>query len=104
MARKPKSGGVAGEVIICILSAFLVAFGVAGFLATDTVKSGFNALQDANSGAAIITDSGIVTENGVVSVSRVKGIVNNFLLVSMCASVFGIVVVLATIVRLKKKR
>ena len=103
MKKKPKAqekSGNASEVIIATQSFFLFAFGMAGVMATSAVVAGFNALRDLNSAVAIVTDAGIQTESGVVSVERVRGIINNFELVGVCVSVFGFIVCTATCVRI----
>lgn len=103
MKKNPEKSGNASELIIATQSFFLFAFGMAGVLATSSVVAGFNALRDLNSAFAIVTDQGIQTEHGVVSVERVRGIVNNFELVGVCVSVFGFIVCVATCIRLYRK-
>lgn len=100
---KPAGTGSVSEVIIATQSFFLFAFGMAGIMATSAVVAGFAALRNLNSAVAIVTDQGIQTEDGVVSVERVSGIINNFELVGVCVSTFGIVVCVATCVRIYKK-
>ena len=72
-------------------------------MATSTVVAGFAALRNRDSAFAIVTDEGIQTEHGVVSVERVSGIINNFELVGVCVSVFGLVVLIATCIRIYNK-
>ena len=106
MKKKPtktKSNGSGSEFIIATQSFFLFAFGMAAVMATSAVVAGFNALRDVHSAVAIVTDEGIVTENGVVSVERVRGIVDNFGLIGISVSVFGFVVCVATCIRIYTK-
>lgn len=72
-------------------------------MATSAVVAGFNALRNLNSAVAIVTDEGIQTEDGVVSVERVSGIVNNFELVGVAVSAFGFIVCVATCIRIYNK-
>lgn len=105
MKKKPtkvKSNGSGSEFIIATQSFFLFAFGMAAVMATSAVVAGFNALRDVHSAVAIVTDEGIQTEHGIISVERVRGIVNNFELVGICVSVFGFVVCVATCIRMYK--
>lgn len=92
--------GSVSEVIIATQSFFLLAFGLAGVMATSYVVAGFNALRDVNSAVAIVTDAGIQTETQTVSVEAVRGIINNFQLVGISVSVFGSIVFAATCIRL----
>lgn len=98
--RQEKSNGSVSETIIATQSLFLLAFGLAGVMATSYVVAGFNALRDVNSAVAIVTDTGIQTEAGTVSVETVRGIINNFQLVGISVSVFGSIVFVATCIRL----
>jgi hypothetical protein len=100
---KPAGSGSVSEVIIATQSFFLFAFGMAGIMATSAVVAGFNALRNLNSAVAIVTDEGIQTEDGVVSVERVSGIVNNFELVGVAVSAFGFIVCVATCIRIYNK-
>lgn len=100
---KPAGTGSVSEVIIATQSFFLFAFGMAGIMATSAVVAGFAALRNLNSAVAIVTDEGIQTEDGVVSVERVSGIINSFELVGVCVSVFGLVVCVATCIRIYRK-
>jgi hypothetical protein len=100
---KPAGTGSVSEVIIATQSFFLFAFGMAGIMATSAVVAGFAALRNLNSAVAIVTDEGIQTEDGVVSVERVSGIINNFELVGVCVSVFGLIVCVATCIRIYKR-
>ena len=100
---KPAGTGSVSETIIATQSFFLFAFGMAGIMATSSVIAGFNALRDLNSAVAIVTDQGIQTEHGVVSVERVRSIIDNFELVGVCVSVFGFIVCVATCIRLYRK-
>jgi hypothetical protein len=105
MKKKPKpaKSGSVSEVIIVTQSFFLLAFGLAAIMATSSVVAGFDALRNIHSAVAIVTDEGIVTENGVVSVERVRGIVDNFGLIGISISVFGFVVCVATCIRIYTK-
>lgn len=105
MKKKPKpaKGGSVSEVIIATQSFFLFAFGMAAIMATSAVVAGFNALGDTNRAVAIVTDKGIVTGNGVVSVERVRGIVDNFGLIGVSVSAFGFVVCVANCIRIYTK-
>ncbi len=100
---KPAGSGSVSEVIIATQSFFLFAFGMAAIMATSAVVAGFNALRDMNSAVAIVTDEGIVTEGGVVSVERVRGIVDNFGLIGVAVSSFGFIVCVATCIRIYTK-
>ncbi len=100
---KPAKSGSVSEVIIATQSFFLFAFGMAAIMATSAVAAGFNALRDMRSAVAIVTDEGIATENGVVSVERVRGIIDNLGLIGISASAFGFVVCVATCVRIYTK-
>jgi hypothetical protein len=101
---KPAGTGSVSEVIIATQSFFLFAFGMAAIMATSAVVAGFAALRNLNSAVAIVTDEGIQTEDGVVSVERVSGIINNFELVGVCVSVFGLIVCVATCIRIYKRK
>ena len=104
MKKKPKQeAGSVSEVIIATQSFFLFAFGMAGIMATSAVVAGFAALRNLNSAVAIVTDEGIQTEHGVVSVERVRGIIDNFELIGVCVSVFGFIVCVATCIRIYRK-
>jgi hypothetical protein len=105
MKKKPNQAekGNASEVIIATQSFFLFAFGMAGIMATSAVVAGFNALRNLNSAVAIVTDEGIATEDGVVNLERVRGIIMNFELVGICVSAFGFIVCIATCVRMYRK-
>jgi hypothetical protein len=95
--QKPKS---AAESIILTQSVFLMAFGMAGFMAASTVVAGFKAITNANSAVAIITDGAIVTESETVSLDQAKRIISNFELVCTSALAIGSVVLLASLVRM----
>ena len=100
---KPAGSGSVSETIIATQSFFLFAFGMAAIMATSAVVAGFNALRDLNSAVAIVTDEGVVTENGVVSVEKVRGIIMNFELVGIAVSSFGFIVCVATCIRIYRK-
>jgi hypothetical protein len=95
--QKPKS---AAESIILTQSVFLMAFGMAGFMAASTVVAGFKAITNANSAVALITDGAIVTESETVSLDQAKRIILNFELVCTSALAIGSVVLLASLVRM----
>jgi hypothetical protein len=95
--QKPKS---AAESIIITQSVFLMAFGMAGFMAASTVVSGFKAITNANSAVALITEGAIVTESEAVSLDQAKRIISNFELVCTSALAIGSVVLLASLVRM----
>lgn len=101
--KPPAKNGSVSEIIIATQSFFLFAFGMAGIMATSAVVAGFAALRNLNSAVAIVTDEGIQTEHGVVSVERVRGIIDNFELIGVCVSVFGFIVCVATCIRIYKK-
>lgn len=77
------------ELIIALLAGFLLAFGIAGWMATDGVQLGFKLLQNPKSMAAIATDDGLFTDDGMVSFSRIRGIIENLKLFTVTAIVFG---------------
>ena len=99
---KPKQSVV--ESIIFLQSIFLVAFGLAGFMAASTVVAGMRAITNASSAVAIITEGNIVTENEMVSVDDAKNIINNFEIVCTSSLAIGMVIVIASVVRLVLKR
>ncbi len=98
---KPKQSVV--ESIIFLQSLFLVAFGLAGFMAASTVVAGMCAITDASSSVALITDGSLVTENTTVSVDEAKHIIGNFEIVCTSSLVIGLVVVTASVIRLALK-
>lgn len=91
------------ELVVALLAGFLFIFGVAGWMATDGVQLGFKLLQSPTSLASIATDDGLFTDEGMVSFSRIRGIINNLQLFSISAMVFGGIVCAAFIVRMKRK-
>lgn len=99
LKRLPEKQNVS-EVIILIQSVFLLLFGVAGMMATETIVAGFKAMRDLDSAALFITDGSIVTDKTTVSVERVESIINNFQLVCLTSLTIGAVVVVATAARL----
>lgn len=101
--QSQESGTARLELIIALLCLFIFAFGVAGYLATDGVQLGFKLLQSPQSMAAITTDDGLFTDEGMVSFSRIRGIINNLQLFTYSAIVFGAVVGGAFLVRLKRR-
>ena len=101
MAQKQKqSPKSAAESIIFTQSVFLMAFGIAGFMAASTVVAGFKAITNANSAVALITDGAIVTESQTVSVEQAQRIISNFELVCTSALAIGAIIVVASLVRL----
>jgi hypothetical protein len=88
------------EKIIIAQSFYLLVFGVAGVMATSSVVAGFNALRNLNSAVAIITDKGIVTDQGDVSLEQVTGVIDNFELIAISGIAVGLTVGTATIARL----
>lgn len=101
MAQKQKqSQRSAAESIILTQSIFLMAFGVAGFMAASTVVAGFKAITNANSAVALIADGAIITESEKVSVEQAKRIIGNFELVCTSALAIGAIVVAASLIRL----
>jgi hypothetical protein len=98
---KPKQSVV--ESIIFLQSLFLVAFGLAGFMAASTVVAGMCAITDASSSVALITNGSLVTENTSVSVDEAKHIIGNFEIVCTSSLVIGLIVVIASVVRLVLK-
>lgn len=95
---KPKQSVV--ESIIFLQSLFLVAFGLAGFMAASTVVAGISALTDASSAASLITDGRLVTETQTIKVDDAKHIIGNFEIVCTSSLAIGLVVVTASVVRL----
>jgi hypothetical protein len=95
---KPKQSVV--ESIIFLQSLFLVAFGIAGFMAASTVVAGMLAITDASSSVALITNGSLVTENTSVSIDEAKHIIGNFEIVCTSSLVIGLVVVTASVIRL----
>ena len=92
MARKPKASVLSVErleIIVALLAGFILIFGIAGYLATDGVQLGFKLLQSPKSMAAIATEDGLFTDEGMVSFSRIRGIINNLQLFTYCAIFFG---------------
>lgn len=91
------------ELIIAVLAAYILIFGIAGWMATDGVQLGFKLLQSPKSMAAIATDDGLFTDEGMISFSRIRGIIENLKLFTITAIVFGSTVCLAFCYRLKKR-
>lgn len=102
-ARKTESAESRLEWIIALLAGFLFVFGVAGWMACDGVQLGFELLQDPKGMAAIATDDGLFTDRGMVSFSRIRGIIDNLHLFSITALVFGGTVCVAFAIRLRRK-
>jgi len=91
------------EVIILLQSSLLMLLAVAGMASTDAVTRGFNALTNADSCAYIITDGAIVTETENISVERVQAIIQNYELINTSILAIGIIIFVATLIRLIKK-
>lgn len=81
-------------------SLFLMAFGLAGFMASSTVVAGMKAMTDANSAVAIITNGALVTDKESIGVEQASRIVSNFEIVCTSALAIGTVVVVASLIRL----
>lgn len=80
-------------------SVTLMAVGYAGYVASSTVVSMSNALQDVDSAAYFITDEKIVTDKTEVSTETAMAIVNNFSLVCLLALCVGAVIFTANLIR-----
>lgn len=91
------------ELVIALLAGFLFLFGIAGWMATDGVQLGFELLQDPKSMSAMTTDEGLFTDKGMVSFTRIRGIINNLQLFTVSAIIFGGVVCLAFALRIKRR-
>ena len=91
------------ELVVALLAGFILLFGIAGWMATDGVQLGFKLLQSPQSMAAIATDDGLFTDEGMVSFSRIRGIINNLQLFTMVAIVFGSTVCVAFTYRIYRK-
>lgn len=91
------------EFVVALLAGFLFIFGVAGWMATDGVQLGFKLLQSPTSMATAISDEGIFTDEGMISFSRIRGIINNLQLFSISAIIFGGVVCVAFALRIKRR-
>lgn len=102
MQKSPKKSVV--ESIILMQSVFLMAFGLAGFMASSTVVAGMKALTNANSAAAIITNGALVTENESIGIGEAERIVANFEIVCTSALAIGSVIIVASLVRLALRR
>jgi hypothetical protein len=98
---KPKQSVV--ESIIFLQSLFLVAFGLAGFMAASTVVACMAAVTDASSSVALISGEGIITENKTIPVEEAKHIIGNFEIVCTSSLVIGMLIVIASVVRLALK-
>ena len=100
-AKRSEEGRL--ELVIALLAGFLFMFGVAGWLSTDGVQLGFKLLQSPTSMSAIATDEGLFTDEGLVSFSRIRGIINNLQLFSISAIVFGGIICVAFTLRIRKR-
>jgi hypothetical protein len=96
--------GSVSEAIIVVQSLLLVLLAVAGIASTDAVTAGFNALTNAQSAMYIITDNAIVTETEQISVERVQSIIQNYELINACILTIGLIVFVATLIRIFKKK
>jgi len=85
-------------------SVFLMAFGLAGYMASSTVVAGMKALTDANSAVALISDGGLMTESKNISVAEASRIVSNFEIVCTSALAIGSVIIVASVIRLALRR
>lgn len=101
--KKQESAEGRLELVIATLAGFLFIFGVAGWMATDGVQLGFKLLQSPKSMAAIATDDGLFTDEGLVSFSKIRGIIENLQLFSVVALSFGGIVCTAFLIRLKRR-
>lgn len=100
---KPSKGGLSVErleVVVALLAGFILIFGIAGYMATDGVQLGFKLLQSPKSMAAMATEDGLFTDEGIVSFTRIRGIINNLQLFTYCAIFFGATVCGAFCVRI----
>lgn len=91
------------ELVVALLAGFILMFGLAGWAATDGVQVGFKLLQSPTSLAAVATEDGLFTDEGIVSFSRIRGIIENLQLFSTVAIVFGSIVSVAFGYRIWKK-
>lgn len=106
MAKKPERSETPAsklEFVVALLAGFILLFGLAGWAATDGVQLGFKLLQSPKSMAAIATDDGLFTDEGMVSFSRIRGIIENLQLFTAVAIVFGGIVCAAFSYRLWRK-
>lgn len=104
MQKRKKEESLARlELIIAILGFYILAFGIAGYFAADGVQLGFKLLQSPTSLASITTEDGLFTDEGIVSFSRIRGIINNLQLFTYSAIIFGGIVLAAFAYRLKKR-
>ena len=85
-------------------STFLMAFGLAGYMASSTVVAGMQAITDANSSVALITGGSLVTENKNIGVEEASRIVSNFEIVCTSALAIGSVIIVASVIRLALRR
>lgn len=104
MAKKTIQKGAA-EIVILMQSVFLIAFGLCGYTASSTIVAAFKAVTDSSSSAYIITDNAILTDTGVnISTEEAESIIKNFELVCTSCLAIGLVVFVANVIRLYKKR
>lgn len=101
--RKKEESLARLELIIALLSGFLFLFGIACYMAADGVQLGFKLLQNPKSMAAIATEDGLFTDDGMVSFSKIRGIINNLQLLTYTSIAFGSVVCVAFFIRLKRR-
>lgn len=91
------------ELVVALLAGFILMFGIAGWMATDGVQLGFKLLQSPKSMAAIATDDGLFTDEGTVSFSRIRGIIENLQLFTVVAITFGSIVCAAFCYRIWRR-
>ncbi len=102
--KKPAPRKGIAELIIATQSALLALVGLAGMMAVNPVLQGFNALRDRDSAVAIITDKGITTDKTEVDLMQVYSIIQNYKAVCLIAMCLGVMVFVATLVRIYQKR
>lgn len=85
-------------------SVFLMAFGLAGYMASSTVIAGMKAITDANSSVALVTGGSLVTDKKTIEISEASRIVSNFEIVCTSALAIGTVVIVASVIRLALRR
>lgn len=101
--NKPKSDGSVHEVIIAVQAVMLFLVGLAGYMATDPVHRGFDALRDRDSAVAIVTDKGITTDKVDVDLRMVEKIIQNYELVCYVACAIGLIVLAGVLGRTYKR-
>jgi hypothetical protein len=99
--RKEKSHA---EFIILTQSVFLVAVGIAGFIASSSVIAGMNALTNKDSMVAFITDDALATDVGTISTDTALSVANNFEFICVISLTIGIVIGGANLFRILSKK